>query len=184
MSLISKSARVLANHSLAGAFSLCDAGRRDIQCSHSPPARQACPLIFTHLTKNQSQFPLASFYLRQLLNPFQLQIPPLEPPKPTARCVLSPQDSAAKSGTHVELCWSAGRPSGLLPMKILSRCRDQARRVYYGAVFKIKKEIPAKRETPHYLCTREQFWSAGKKPKLLQGLHMLWATTVRNQRLR
>jgi hypothetical protein len=27
-------------------------------------------------------------------------------------------------------------------MKIGSQCREQARRVYYGAVFEIKKEIP------------------------------------------
>jgi len=35
-----------------------------------------------------------------------------------------------------------GRPSGVLPIKIVSQCREQARRVYYGAVFEIKKEIP------------------------------------------
>jgi hypothetical protein len=29
-------------------------------------------------------------------------------------------------------------------MKIVSQCREQARRVYYGAVFEAKKEIPAK----------------------------------------
>ena len=34
-----------------------------------------------------------------------------------------------------------GRPSGVLSMKIISQCREQARRVYYGAVFEIKKEI-------------------------------------------
>ena len=28
--------------------------------------------------------------------------------------------------------------------KIVSRCREQARRVYYGGVFEAKKEIPAK----------------------------------------
>jgi hypothetical protein len=37
---------------------------------------------------------------------------------------------------------AAGRPSGVLPMKNRLRCREQARRVYYGAVFEIKKEIP------------------------------------------
>jgi len=37
-----------------------------------------------------------------------------------------------------------GRPSGVLPMKIVSQCREQARQMYYGAVFEIKKEIPGK----------------------------------------
>jgi hypothetical protein len=27
--------------------------------------------------------------------------------------------------------------------KIVSRCRERARRVYYGAVFEVKKEIPS-----------------------------------------
>src|ERR1017187_2749675 len=35
-----------------------------------------------------------------------------------------------------------GRPSAVLPMKIVSQCREQARRAYYGAVFEAKKEIP------------------------------------------
>jgi hypothetical protein len=29
-------------------------------------------------------------------------------------------------------------------MKIISQCREQARRVYYGAVFDVKKEIPTR----------------------------------------
>jgi hypothetical protein len=36
-----------------------------------------------------------------------------------------------------------GRPSGALLMKIVSQRREQAGRVYYGAVFGAKKEIPA-----------------------------------------
>jgi hypothetical protein len=32
--------------------------------------------------------------------------------------------------------------SGMLPMKIVSQCRKQARSVYYGGVFEIKKGIP------------------------------------------
>ena len=39
--------------------------------------------------------------------------------------------------------------------KIVSRCRERARRVYYGAVFEIKKEIPDKLRTSaifHFLC--------------------------------
>jgi len=35
-----------------------------------------------------------------------------------------------------------GRPSGVLPMKITLQYHEQARRVYYGAVFEAKKEIP------------------------------------------
>src|ERR1017187_6526758 len=35
-----------------------------------------------------------------------------------------------------------GRPSAVLQMKIVSQCREQARRAYYGAVFEAKKEIP------------------------------------------
>ena len=35
-----------------------------------------------------------------------------------------------------------GRSSGVLPMKIVSQCREQARCAYNGAVFEIKKEIP------------------------------------------
>jgi hypothetical protein len=34
-----------------------------------------------------------------------------------------------------------GRPQGVLPMKIVSQCREQARWVYHGAIFKIKKKI-------------------------------------------
>jgi hypothetical protein len=33
--------------------------------------------------------------------------------------------------------------------KIVSRCRERARRVYYGAVFEIKKEIPAYDQCHH-----------------------------------
>ena len=36
-------------------------------------------------------------------------------------------------------------------MKIVSQCREQAKRVYYGAVFKIKKEIPVKIRTSCFL---------------------------------
>jgi hypothetical protein len=55
------------------------------------------------------------------------------------RCCKSGLESRAISG-----CAGAdGRPSGVLPIKIVSQCREQARRVYYGAVFEIKKEIPA-----------------------------------------
>jgi hypothetical protein len=32
----------------------------------------------------------------------------------------------------------------VLPIEIVSQCRESARRVYYGAVFEIKKEIPIK----------------------------------------
>jgi hypothetical protein len=35
-----------------------------------------------------------------------------------------------------------GRPPGVLPMKIVSQCREQVRRVYYDAVSEAKKEIP------------------------------------------
>ena len=31
--------------------------------------------------------------------------------------------------------------------KVVSRCRERARRAYYGCVFKAKKEIPVKRLT-------------------------------------
>jgi hypothetical protein len=34
-----------------------------------------------------------------------------------------------------------GRPSGVLRRKIVSQCREQARRVYYSAVLEAKKEI-------------------------------------------
>jgi len=32
-------------------------------------------------------------------------------------------------------------PNCAVPMKIVSQCREQARRVYYGSVFKIKTEV-------------------------------------------
>ncbi len=35
-----------------------------------------------------------------------------------------------------------GRPSGVLRIKIALQYREQARRVYYGAVFEAKQEIP------------------------------------------
>ena len=35
-------------------------------------------------------------------------------------------------------------PSRVLNRKIVSRCRERATRVYYGAVFEIKKEIPVR----------------------------------------
>jgi len=39
------------------------------------------------------------------------------------------------------VCWAGvdRRPSGVLPMKIASQCREQAREVYYGVIFEIKK---------------------------------------------
>jgi hypothetical protein len=33
-------------------------------------------------------------------------------------------------------------PVDALPMKIVSKCREPARRVYYGAAYELKKEIP------------------------------------------
>jgi hypothetical protein len=51
--------------------------------------------------------------------------------------------SGLESGEISGCAGADGRPSGVLPMKIVSQCREQARRVYYGAVFEIKKEIPA-----------------------------------------
>jgi Transposase DDE domain group 1 len=53
--------------------------------------------------------------------------------------------SGLESGTISGCAGADGRPSGVLPMKIVSQCREQARRVYYGAVFEIKKEIRAER---------------------------------------
>jgi len=46
---------------------------------------------------------------------------------------------------NFELCWCGWQTVGSAPdEKSVSQCREQARRVYYGSVFEIKKEIPAK----------------------------------------
>jgi hypothetical protein len=43
----------------------------------------------------------------------------------------------------VSACANAdGTPSGVLPLKMVSQCREQAGRVYNVAAFEIKKEIP------------------------------------------
>ena len=39
-----------------------------------------------------------------------------------------------------------GRQQGVLLIKIISQCREQARRAYYGAVSRSKKEIPVSGE--------------------------------------
>ena len=54
--------------------------------------------------------------------------------------------AAARVGSTRQLRGGAGaddRPSGVFPMKIVSPCREQARRVYDGVVFEIQEEIPA-----------------------------------------
>ena len=61
-------------------------------------------------------------------------------------------------------------------MKILSQCREQARRVYYGSVFEIKTEVtnyrvgymddtaevkPKKRSAPEFMPTRRAVVTGG-----------------------
>lgn len=47
------------------------------------------------------------------------------------------------AGAPLSPCAGAdGSRSGMLPMKVVLRCREHARRVYYCAVFEAKKEIP------------------------------------------
>jgi hypothetical protein len=54
------------------------------------------------------------------------------------RCCESGLECGAIAG-----CAGADRgPLGALRMKIVSQRREQAKRVYYGAVFEIKEEIP------------------------------------------
>lgn len=56
------------------------------------------------------------------------------------RCRKSELESEAITG-----CAGVdGRPSGVLPMKIASHCREQTRRVYRGTVFGAQNEIPAR----------------------------------------
>jgi hypothetical protein len=44
---------------------------------------------------------------------------------------------------NVEVCWCGWQTVGSAPdEKSVSQRREQARRVYYGAVFEAKKEIP------------------------------------------
>src|ERR1039458_651914 len=50
-----------------------------------------------------------------------------------------------ESGAISGCAGADGRPAGVLPIKIVSQCREPARRMYYGAVFEIKKEIRAER---------------------------------------
>jgi hypothetical protein len=47
----------------------------------------------------------------------------------------------AKNGAILGCAGVDGRPSGVL-RKVALQDREQARRVYYGAVFEAKKEIP------------------------------------------
>src|ERR1017187_8925624 len=64
---------------------------------------------------------------------------------------IRPQRVGARRGVakvgyqlgHFRQCWFGSHTaSGVLQMKIVSQCREQARRAYYGAVFEAKKEIP------------------------------------------
>jgi len=47
----------------------------------------------------------------------------------------------ATNGAILRCAGVMDRPSGALPVKIALPYREQARRVYYGAVFEAKKEI-------------------------------------------
>jgi hypothetical protein len=56
--------------------------------------------------------------------------------------VMSALKSGLESGAISGCAGADGTPSGVILTKIVSQCREQARRVYYGAVFEIKEEIP------------------------------------------
>ena len=60
------------------------------------------------------------------------------------RCEFShPIPVCKESGAKFGLCWPGWQTvAGVLPIRIVSQCREQARRVYYGVVFEAKKEIP------------------------------------------
>ena len=51
-------------------------------------------------------------------------------------------ESELESGAISACAVADGTPSGVLPLKIVSQCREQAGQVYNVSVFEIEQEIP------------------------------------------